>query len=720
MALNIAARMSAFVAEITLTLRRAVLRRRRPNVALQQGITDCGYVCMSALYAAAGHRFSTANIKARVGTTSRGLTVRQLRDALRACGASATAVMFDPKRAMSFPCPGIILLKGGHYIAVVSKSEKTMEVFYPERGWSFVESRRLASQATGLAIAVSALAPPEASAQPAIKWSRRLNSLELAALKAMTSRKGVLVLLVALLAQALMLGLPLLSSKSIDAVGLGKGLGLAASAGLAYLLISLIGSLSTIFGQFQNSLLEKRINIAVAGDLFDRLAAKGSAWFESKPISHPYEQIMLCSSQLGFFCRLNLALIRVALGLAAGVIALFFVSPWLALPGLISMMLAVGIDLAYSRALSKSTTRQLLAHQRHRSFVLDVVSQIPLLHRFGSLWSVRAVFRRRTRDIADADLNNAAINSSRESIVTSMRSVEQLTFVCMTAYFMQTDAFSLGAFVAVGAYKDHLASALKSLFDQFQQYKLLEPHRLEVQELLEQPPAAYSKAQPITQGGTVISNVAFSYGEHDPIILQGASFKIQPGQCVVLTGPSGAGKTTLAKMIGGLISPTAGSVLIDGVPAAMCCESIGAVMQSDRLILNSIRENVRLYRKGISDEQIFEALTLADLDTFVRSLPMRLDTVVGEGQAGLSGGQRQRILLARALAGAPNLLVLDEATSGLEVEGEARILRKLKATGKTIVMCAHRPEVWQWADAVYRVDNQRVETVATAMEANHG
>ena len=131
---------------------------------------------------------------------------------------------------------------------------------------------------------------------------------------------------------------------------------------------------------------------------------------------------------------------------------------------------------------------------------------------------------------------------------------------------------------------------------------------------------------------------------------------------------------------------------------------MGAVLQSDRLIGGSIRDNILLYRRNIDDAEIVAALEAAALDEFVRGLPMRLSTQVGEGIGGLSGGQKQRLLIARAVLGNPRLIILDEATSSLEVAVEAQILANLKSSGATVILIAHRPEVWALADRIYELD----------------
>lgn len=663
-------------------------------------------MCVSAIFAIYGYRVSTAELKQSAGDSLRGLTIRRLRDILNDFGATASALLFDPRRVESYPTPGIILLRGGHYVAIAGIRNEVADIFYPERGWAYVPIRRLASEATSLAVEVVGVDTARLKAHTAQARRQTLATpLELNACREVFSRLGLRVAALCLLTQALTLAVPLISQKSVDAIGLGQGLGLGASVGLAFLLVTLSGSLTQVVAAYSNRLLAKRIALSSASQVFDRLAAKPASWFEARPGSSIYTQVLISGDQAVYLNDLFFTFTRVFFTFLVGIVALFFISPWLTLPGLISMATSTAIEWKFSRSLTTAFARLMRVQQRHRAFVLDVVSQVPLLKRFGALWAARSRFRMHTRLYAGANLYAGAVQTTSAAVASMVKSLEQLAFVCMTAYFMQKQSFTLGVFVAVGAYKDQLAESLKALFQIAQRHKVSEPRRLEIRDLMEQSPFDYATSTyGVGRGEVVLRDVSFEFPS-DPPVLQNVSLLVKPGECVILTGASGSGKTTLVKLISGVLRPASGEILIDGISPVCGMSGFAAVLQNDRLFSDSIRENVRAFRKGVADEDVWKALELADLKEFVMSLPMRLDTKVGEGEAGLSGGQRQRILIARALVHDPKLVVLDEATSSVDIASEGRILRNLIQSGPTVILCSHRPNLWTCASAIYRIEN---------------
>ncbi|MCO5999636.1 ABC transporter ATP-binding protein [Actinoallomurus rhizosphaericola] len=207
-----------------------------------------------------------------------------------------------------------------------------------------------------------------------------------------------------------------------------------------------------------------------------------------------------------------------------------------------------------------------------------------------------------------------------------------------------------------------------------------------------------------------VSAVRFGYTEDD--VLHDVAFTAEPGRTIAVVGPTGSGKSTLTNLLVRLVDPAGGQVLLDGVDARDVkrhglAATTALVPQQAFLFDDTVRGNVAL-GLDVSDEDVWEALRLAQADGFVSALADGLDTHVGERGATLSGGQRQRLALARALIRRPRLLVLDDATSSVDPQVEARILDGLRDSAATVVVVAYRKATIELADDVVYVERGRV------------
>ncbi|MGD0291540.1 MAG: ABC transporter ATP-binding protein [Candidatus Binataceae bacterium] len=226
-------------------------------------------------------------------------------------------------------------------------------------------------------------------------------------------------------------------------------------------------------------------------------------------------------------------------------------------------------------------------------------------------------------------------------------------------------------------------------------------------------------AQAIEFGNALrLERVSFSYrldatpsAQSRPPAVHAVDLTVPVGEVVALVGASGAGKSTIADLMTGLLAPDSGRVTIDGVVlddarARAWREQVGYVSQDTYLFHDTVRANLLWARPGASETEVREALRLAAAERFVDGLAAGLDTVIGDRGASISHGERQRIALARALLRRPQLLILDEATNSLDAHNEQRILdaiERLRAD-LTIVMIAHRIAAVRWADRIYVVE----------------
>lgn len=212
-----------------------------------------------------------------------------------------------------------------------------------------------------------------------------------------------------------------------------------------------------------------------------------------------------------------------------------------------------------------------------------------------------------------------------------------------------------------------------------------------------------------------IKHVTWQYAEQNVPVLDNITLQIHKGECIALIGASGAGKTTLADVILGLLKPLKGQILMDGhdvyAMPMQWAKIIGYVPQSVYLIDDTIRNNVAFGMKQIDDKDIWNALEQAQLKEFVQHLPNGLDTVVGERGIKFSGGQRQRVAIARALFNRPQILVLDEATAALDNETENALMEAIeKLQGQiTMIIVAHRLSTIRNCDRIYEVTGGNVQ-----------
>ncbi len=277
---------------------------------------------------------------------------------------------------------------------------------------------------------------------------------------------------------------------------------------------------------------------------------------------------------------------------------------------------------------------------------------------------------------------------------------------------------SVGQMMAVFGYLWFMMSPVQELLNMQYSYYGAKAALGRINELLtlEPEPVYTSRSNPFAHRRTVgiqVADVTFSYGD-GPRVLDGVSLSIQPGEKVALVGASGGGKSTLVQVLVGLYPSRSGTVYYGGVPVEqvgfdVVRENVAVVLQHPALFNDTIRANLTLGREA-SDQELHDALAVAQLRDFMGELPEGLDTVVGRQGVRLSGGQRQRLAVARMVLSDPRVVILDEATSALDTETEASLHGALHRflEGRTTLIVAHRLSAVKQADRVYVFESGRI------------
>ncbi|GAA3946928.1 ABC transporter ATP-binding protein [Actinoplanes auranticolor] len=411
--------------------------------------------------------------------------------------------------------------------------------------------------------------------------------------------------------------------------------------------------------------------------------------------------------------------------IAAALVSLFLTDWVLAMVGVCLFPALFGLNLVYSRRMSP---RQIRAQQlrgkvsavAHESFDGALVVKT-----MGREADESRRFAVHVSELRDALISVGRLRGAFDPVMDSLPSVGTLAVLLLGAWRLQSGAVSVAELVSVSFLFTVLAFPVRAIGWVVAELPRSVAGWERVQAVLgADGDLAYGSAAPARTGPAEITfdHVRFSYGDGTEV-LHDVSFTVPAGRTVALVGATGSGKSTIASLAVRLVDPDKGTVCIDGTPlpelsVPALASAAALVPQVPFVFDDTVRGNVTLDREGLDDEVAWSALRHAQAEGFVAHLPEGLDTAVGERGTSLSGGQRQRLTLARALAGRPRLLVLDDATSAVDPRVEAAILASLRGddSGASILVVAYRRATIALADLVVYLEDGRVVATGTHTE----
>lgn len=374
----------------------------------------------------------------------------------------------------------------------------------------------------------------------------------------------------------------------------------------------------------------------------------------------------------------------------------------------------------------------LLRSKLEDKFALGAENQAFLVETVGSMETIKGQaveprwireWERRIADYVKSAFHSGHMAQASNQFVSLVSKLMTAALLWFGARLVIQGELTVGGLIAFNMLSGRVNAPIMKLASMWQEFTQMKVSTQRLADILDTPTepafAAERATPPSLTGGVVFEKVGFRYAPDAPEVLSDLSFEVRPGEIIGVVGISGAGKTTLMRLLQRLHVPEKGRVLLDGMDVNLMDTSwlrrqVGVVGQDTLLFNRTVRENIALTDPTQPMEHIMASARLAGAHDFVMQLPQGYDTVIGERGSRLSGGQRARIAIARALAVNPRLLLLDEATASLDYESE-RVIHDHMAEicqGRTVFIVAHRLPTLRLADRIMVLEEGRLVAFA--------
>lgn len=524
-----------------------------------------------------------------------------------------------------------------------------------------------------------------------------------------------------ILSTAIGLAFPLVVRYLMDAAFVEQNLGILNQIALGLLVLFGIQAALNFGEAYLLGATGERVVAGLRKDLYDHFLTLPAGFYNDRTSGELTSRLASdCSTLQSVLSHQMAELLRQILYLVGGLTLLTLLHFQLMLTVAAVAPLVVLLGFLFGRYLKrKSTAVQDRLADAHGA-AEEALSQVGVVQSFVREAWESARFGDRIDSALDAALKRALARGIFFGALTFVAFGGIVVVLWQGGRLVVTAQITAGELVSFLLYAIQVAAAITTLASVWGSYQEAQGAARRVFELLEARPEIRDPAHPVRlpRGRAApvdFEHVWFRYGEGEPWALREVDVRIRAGEVVALVGPSGAGKTTFAALVPRFWDPVRGTVRLHGIDVRRCGlaelrRSIGIVPQDHHLFSGTVADNIAYGRPGATDEEVREAARAAHAEEFILRLPADYGTIVGDRGVRLSGGQRQRIAIARVVLKAPELLILDEATSSLDAESERHVEEALETVmeGRTTIIIAHRLRTVLRADRLLVLDHGRI------------
>jgi ATP-binding cassette subfamily B protein RaxB len=698
-------------------------RGRLPDIR-QAEAAECGLACLAMVASFHGRRVDLNSLRRRFPVSLNGVTLRGLIEVAARLDLSSRPLRVELEYLPRLRLPAILHWDVNHFVVLRAVRRKEIVVHDPavgERRLTWAEASR---HLTGVALE---LTPTEAFTR---KDERR--RLPFSIFWTHLSGAGHAVAQIVALSvvlELLVIAAPFYLQLAVDEVIARGDADLLVVLALGFGLLAVVRAASGAIRSLVLLLVQNVTHYQLGARLFRHLIRLPLAWFEKRHVGDILSRFTSLEPIRNVLAEGVVAAGVDGLMAVATLAMMFLYSPALATIALAAFLLYGGLRLGLYRVFRERSEAAIQSRARENSTFIETLRAVQSLKLFNRESERESQWLNRYAEAVNANVRLGRAKIAFAAVNQVIFGLELVVTVYLAARLALANVLTVGMIFAFLSYKQHFTEKAVQLVEKALEFRLLELHLERLSDIAMNPLEAgwdRASAYPRDIAGRIeLRDVSFRYAEGEPFVLKNVNLTVEPGEFVTITGPSGGGKTTLVKIMLGLLEPTGGEVLIDGLPLQTVGvrayrEQVGAVMQEDQLLSGSVADNICFFDPEVDDERMTACARLAAVHDEIMAMPMTYNSLVGDMGSSLSGGQRQRVLLARALYRRPRVLFLDEGTAHLDVHKERRINEALRGLRLTRVSVAHRPDMVAGADRVVDVADlssapERTGAVAAAL-----
>lgn len=689
-----------------------IFGRKGLPLILQTETTECGLCCIAMIAGYYGYKTDLSSLRRRYPQSMNGQTVKSLISLAADLNLAARPLKLELEELGSLKVPCILHWNLNHFVVLQRFSKNSASIYDPARGARVMSLNEISRSFTGVAIEFwPTQSFKEADEQKRIGIGTLLGPIS--GLK----RSLLMIIVLALGLEVCGIIAPLYIQWVIDYVLIAADESLLDILAIGFFLLLLIQQLLSVARSWSSIYLNTSLSVQWKGNVFLHLIRLPVTYFEKR---HVGDVVSRFGATDAIQATITASFVSGTLDGIMAVLTLtlmFIYSPLITLVPVITMLIYAGGRAVRYRPLRLGTEEETIHGAKQSSHFLESVRGIKAIKLFGAYGTRANGWMSHLSDQINAGLKVQKLGITYHTLNSLLFGIEGIVVVWLGAHSVMSGQISTGALIAYLAYKQQFDARVGALVDRIFEIRLL---RVPVERLsdilladteMDRSDVPFLESRQEHGTSITLNNIFFRYSSNDPFVIENASIHIAPGESVAICGPSGAGKSTLLSLIVGINTPTSGSIEISGVLVntlgiQTVRSMIGTVLQDDTLFAGTIADNISFFDSDADDEWIRKCAHLAVIDSEIGAMPMGYNTFIGDMGGALSGGQRQRLLIARALYKRPNILLMDEATSSLDIANEKQVSENIRSLKITRIIVAHRPETINSADRVLTLSSE--------------